>query len=123
LIPHYTKQPKALIDRRKHTQRQTVHFQQAKRVYIVFVPLNKRALGHCPILQWDNFAQWSLGDDKTADMLGKMTRETQQLYHQPNQHLNRALFRFQPGRGQSVRRNGVDVPPVQRFGQGVHAIQ
>ncbi len=52
-----------------------------------------------------------------------MTRKTEELLYQPNQHLYRAITRRKAGGTDSFLRHRVVAPPFQRFRQPVDAVQ
>jgi len=64
------KQIEAFPDTGQHPQRQHIHFQDAERVDIVFVPFDEGPLGHRAIADRHGFGQRALRQDKAAHMLG-----------------------------------------------------
>ena len=68
-----------LADAGQHAEGQHIHFHDAQRVYVVLVPFNEGALLHRRIADGHGFDQRPACQHETADMLGEVAREAQQL--------------------------------------------
>ena len=86
------KKPKALMNRRKHAEGEAVDLEDAEGVDVVLVPFDEGAVGHGPVFEGDHFAEGAASDYETADVLGKMTREAEELIDQPPQHAHGAIL-------------------------------
>jgi hypothetical protein len=117
------KQLEALINRRKHPQCEAVHLQDSQRIDIVLVPLDERALGHGGVFEGDDLAEGRLGDHEAADVLREVPRETEDLSDQAYEQLDGAVARVEAGVANHFLRNGLLVPPVERLGEHVDAVE
>jgi hypothetical protein len=62
-------QPKALMNRRQHAERQAIDLENAQRVDVILVPFDEGALRHGAVLQRYDLAERRLGDYEASDML------------------------------------------------------
>lgn len=72
--------------RRQHPQREAVDLQDAQRINVVLVPLDKCSVGHGRVLDRDHLAQRPTRDDESADVLREMTGEADDLPNQLAEH-------------------------------------
>ena len=74
----------------EHPQCQYVHLQHAHGINIIFIPLNDGARIHARVAHWHKFAQRTISDDESANMLRKMTWEP--FYCRGNPHRFRRFW-------------------------------
>ena len=77
--PH---QVKPLGDAGQHAQGKHIHLEDAQRVDVILVPLDKRPLRHRAIADGHDLRQRSFGQDETAHMLAQMPRHARHLLRQ-----------------------------------------
>ncbi len=77
-----THQIKAFAQTGEHAKAQYIHFENAKRIDVIFVPTDDRAVLHRCIFDGHQFIKPPLCDDKPADMLAEMAGKTDHLMHQ-----------------------------------------
>ena len=75
-------QIEGLADAGQHAKRQNIDLEDAKTVDIVLVPADNRAVFHGGVFNGDQLVEPPFGHDETADMLGKVTRETLNFLYQ-----------------------------------------
>ena len=75
-------QIKTAVHCAEHTQSQNIDLQQTQGFDIVFIPLNHRTFSHAGVFHWDQSADRTFGNNKTAHMLGEMAGKTEDLIEQ-----------------------------------------
>ena len=116
-------QLEALANRRQHAECEAVDFEYAQCVDVVLVPLDECAVGHGAVLEGNDFAEWRFGDDEAADVLREVAREAEDLFDQADDHLDRAVVGIEAGMADDFLGNRFGIPPVQRLGERVDAIE
>ena len=86
-----------LLDAGQHAKCQDVDLHDPKRIDIVLVPLDERAVRHGGVADRDGFIQATAGEHEAADMLGQVARETHQFPRQCQGALRERRGRIQTG--------------------------
>ena len=91
-------QIEAFANTGQHAQGQHIDLENAKRLYVVLIPLDKTALWHGSIANRDSFAECIFGENKAADMLAQMARHADHLLgqfeHTPQMRVAQIHARF-----------------------------
>ena len=75
-------QVEGAADTGEHPEAKHIDFQQPDRGEIVLVPFDERAVLHGRIADWNSFHERAARQHEAADMLGEMTRKTDELVRQ-----------------------------------------
>src|SRR5262245_35758597 len=98
-------QIKRLAQAGQHAKAKHVDFQDAKRIEIILVPFDEGTVVHRRIADRYDFIEPAAGDDKSTDVLGKMTRETVDHPCERNDLAHAPAFRIKAGSGHGVVRD------------------
>ena len=94
-----------LAQARQHAEAEHVDFQNAQRVEIILVPLDEGAVIHRRIADRHHFVEPAAGDDKAADMLGKMARKAIDLLRERKDLAHAPALRIEAGTGDGILRH------------------
>jgi hypothetical protein len=122
-IPAFTKQPKALLNRRQHAEGEAVDLENAEGVDVVLVPFDEGAVGHGAVFEGDDLAERGLGDHESADVLGEVPGEAVDLFDQADDHLDGAVVGIEAGAANGVLRDRLVAPPLERLGEHVDPVK
>ncbi|HEX9660200.1 MAG TPA: hypothetical protein VGA18_07855 [Rhodothermales bacterium] len=111
------------MNRGEHSETETVHLEDSQCVDVVLVPLDEGAVGHGGVFDGDHFAERPAGDDETADVLGEVSRETDNLSDEFGEHAHGAVVGVQAGLAEEVGADVHAVPPFVLLGEGVDVIE
>jgi len=78
----HLQQVKAFPDAGEHAQRQHIDLENAQRFDVILVPFDEAAIGHGAITDRHGFGKRAFCQDKSADMLRKVTRHADHLLGQ-----------------------------------------
>ena len=90
-------QLEALAHRGQHAERQHVDLQNTKRVEVVLVPFDDRAVIHRRVHDRRDLVEPVAGDDEAAAVLREVARETDQFAGQIQRQRQRRRARIEPG--------------------------
>ena len=90
-------QIEAFADAGQHAERQHIDLEDAERVDIILVPLDKAAFWHRAVANRHSLGQRTLRENKPADMLGKVARHADQLLSQREHPAQVRIAKVQPG--------------------------
>src|SRR5215467_12177148 len=82
-------------DAAQHVERKHIDFHETKRVDVVLVPLDEGALVHGGIADRHRKVEPLAREDETADVLGEVTRESNELVGERNRLPDRRISRIE----------------------------
>ena len=81
----FLNQVQAPPDGREHSERETIHLEDAESIQIILVPLDDGAAGHAGILDRHHFAERALRQDHATDVLRQVAGKPEDLADEMDQ--------------------------------------
>jgi len=114
---------KCLANSSQHSQTQTINFENAQFIKVVFIPLNNRSIRHGRVFERNKFTQWSMRDDHSAGMLREMSGKSHECGGPFYEVSGGKRLRIKPRFTASFKEIGFLVEPLDCAGKAVHFFQ
>src|SRR5690606_34686750 len=107
----------------EHAKAQYVDLQQAQKMKVILVPLDHGTSGHGGVFHGHQRAQWLLGNDEAAGVLGQMTGKADQLARQHQHAAQQGAVRIESGFDQPIGAWNLVAPAPAAIGQGIDLVR